>query len=446
MKHRALEIVEALQDQGFIAYWVGGCVRDIILRQDPKDYDIVTSATPDEIEGVFPQTKAVGKSFGVMLVRMGEDDFEVATFRRDGDYIDGRRPESVHFCSPEEDAYRRDFTINGIFYDPVKKKFIDFVKGRSDLRRGILRFIGDPHERIIEDNLRILRAIRFKNRFQLSYEKYTARALESHADLVSNIAPERISQELNSILVDRGRSSAFKDLDRFNIGVVLLPEIWDLKETPQPADHHQEGNVFNHSLDVIDQFRPGVSLECVWAGLLHDVGKLKTFKFEGARMTFFNHPQVGAEIVRVIGDRFKMSSQLINSIEWLVHHHHIFDQWDQMTLARKLHYFDHPLFQDLLNLHRADIFGSKPSNWDNRKFLRVQIEDIQREFYEAHRDENVPSAVPEFFTGEEIMEIMGIEPGARVGEIKSSLREMQLDGVFESKSIAADYLKSLNNL
>lgn len=440
MKHTAYEIVQALQGRGFEAYWVGGCVRDLILHHEPKDYDIVTNALPEEVEDIFPDTKPLGKEFGIILVIENGHPFEVATFRSDGDYSDGRRPEKVHFCSAEEDALRRDFTINGIFYDPITDVYKDFVQGRSDLRRGVLRFIGDPEERIREDHLRVLRAIRFKNRFELDYHKDTREALKLHSSLIVSVSVERILDELNRMLLDQHRKKAFEDMDMFGIGEILLPEIWDLKHVPQPPDHHREGNVFNHTLDVIDQFRPGVTLPAVWGALLHDIGKFPTMHYEGERMRFSEHPQEGAEIAKGIVERFKFPKALGEAIYWLVYNHHIFDQWDDVTVGRRLQYFDHPNFQDLLNLHRADIFGSTPSEWDNRNFLRIQIEEIQKEFYAAHENEDVPSKTPELLSGSEIMNMLDLEPGPKVGELKQALRDKQMNGKIKTREEAVEWM------
>ncbi len=473
MKHQAYEIVKTLQEKGFESYWVGGCVRDMILHHEPKDYDIVTSARPEEVEEVFDDVRDVGKAFGVMLVMMDGEPYEVATFRSDGDYSDGRRPESVHFCSAEEDAKRRDFTINAIYYDPVKEVYKDFVQGRNDLRRGLLRFIGDPEERIREDHLRILRAIRFKNRFDLSYHKQTAKALELHSSLIVSVSVERILSELNGMLLHPHRRAAFEDLDRFGVGEMLLPEVWDLQKIAQPLDHHAEGNVFAHTLQVIDRFRPGISLEGVWAGLFHDIGKGPTMHYEGDRLRFLEHAQVGAKMVEEIAERLKFSKSMTKSVVWIVHHHHVFEQWDHVTKHNKLHYYDHPDFQDLLHVRRADLLGASEGNRgkggkierlkdgkmhlskkedeaekityhgmsSGKRYLVDQVEIIQREYYAAHEEGNVPSKILELLSGDEIMKLLKLEKGPKVGEIKKALREKQMNGEIRSREEAEVFVR-----
>ena len=443
MRKAAYNIIHTLTKAGYEAYLVGGCVRDLFLDHEPKDYDVATSATPDQVGALFEKTIEVGKAFGVIIVVHDGHEVEVATFRTEKMYRDGRRPDSVEFSSPEEDAQRRDFTINGLFYDIEKDEYLDFVDGVDDLRRGVLRFIGDPVQRIQEDYLRILRAVRFRHRFQLEYASELREILQQQASLVADISGERIKQELDRMLLDPHRGVAFAEMEELRILDKILPELTDLKSLQTHSDQHQEPNVLEHSFSVIAQLRPGVSLRCAWASLCHDMGKVPTAVLEDDRMHFPDHAEVGAQIFGAIADRLKFSKKDKEDIQWLIHHHHIFDQWEDMSRSRQLHYYDDERFQDLLNLHRADIFGATPADFSDRTPLREQLETIQEDYYQVLSDEQLPKHKEEFLSGEEIMEMLEIPKGPKIGEIKKQLREAQLHGEVKSKQEAEAFVKSL---
>jgi len=441
MKDAAIQLVQKLQNQGHETYWVGGCVRDLILHHEPVDYDIATIATPDQILQVFPKAKPIGAQFGVMLVKVEDHYFEVATFREEGEYLDGRRPTKVEFSSAEKDALRRDFTINAIFYDPITEKFIDFVKGRSDLRRGILRFIGDPDERIQEDFLRILRAVRFKHRFNLEFESATQKALKTHSSLVSEIAAERILDEMNKIIVHKSRAEAFHDLHELGILVRLFPQILQLAKTPQPAKHHQEGDVLAHSFLVLGAVPHNSDLALYWAAWFHDFGKGPAATRVGDRVRFPEHAQIGANIFKEIAGVLKFPKKLTQDIHWLIDKHHWFDSFDNAKLVTRLHYYDHPQFENLLKLHRADIMGCIPGVPESRQKPLDRLHLIEENYHYAHQQKLCPSYKTEFFTGEEIMHITGLKPGKKVGELKKELHDLQVMGEITTIEAATAWIK-----
>lgn len=443
MKNTAAEIVKKLKNAGFEAYYAGGCVRDLILNKEPEDFDIATSAFPEQIEDLFEKTYPIGKSFGVILIEENGHHFEIATFRSDSGYSDGRRPDAVMFTHAEEDAQRRDFTINGIFYDPVEEKFIDFVDGKSDLKRGLLRFIGNPDERINEDFLRILRAVRFKNRFDLDYEHNTLRALKLHASLVTQVSAERIREELTKILMHPSRAEALDDLMEFGILERILPEVERMRHTPQPADLHSEGDTFIHTKLCLQNIPPEEkSVELLWATFLHDVGKPDTIQYQGERIRFFNHQTVGAEIAKKILKRLKFSNNSKQKILWMIENHHVFDQFKDMRLVKKFRFFDNPEFENLCELHRADIYGTIPKNMKGRKLALEEIDLILDNFRYAKSEKLLPSQRKEFLGGKEIIDLLGIEPGAQVGVIKEALHEAQVENEVKTREEAVEFVRA----
>ncbi len=441
MKNTARNVIRHIQSQGYKAYWVGGCVRDMLLHKKPQDYDIVTDASPEVIEKLFEKTYDIGKKFGIIHIHEKGHEFEIATFRSDSGYSDGRRPDAILFSNPEQDAKRRDFTINGIFYDPIEKQYHDFIKGISDLRRGLLRFIGNPDQRIKEDHLRVLRAIRFKNRFNLTYEKDTKKALKKHGSLIINVSGERIRDELNKIIVHKDRYKAFQDLDKLKLGQKILPEVWATKNIPQSRDYHSEGDVFDHTLLVLKNLRPHLPTHTYWAALLHDIGKTETIQYQGKRIRYPDHQYVSCTLGETLLKRLSFSKKDQKNILWIIKHHHIFDNWDDMKESTRLHYYDHPLFLDLLEVHRADIFGSKPLSYQTRDQLRQKILHIQAGYYDAHTEKKTPSHNTDLLSGNEIMKLLNIESGSKVGEIKDQLREEQLHQNITNKKEAKAWLK-----
>lgn len=449
MLSTATSIVQKLQDCGHEAYFAGGWVRDMILETESDDIDIATSATPKEVQNIFPKTFPVGVHFGVVLVREHHEDFEVATFRTDSTKTDGRRPESVQFSSTKQDAFRRDFTINGLFYNPTTKEIIDFVDGQRDIKRGILRFIGDPEKRIEEDFLRLFRAIRFKNRFHLAYEKQTRHAIQKHASAVFTISAERILQELNKMIVSPHRKKAFQDLDRFTILEHIIPEVTAMKNTDQPEDHHSEGNVFAHTLLALGNIPEDECLELYWSVFFHDIGKAFTATFDGTRWKYPNHEKVGVEKARNIMNTLKFPKKSREKICWIIGHEQIFDQFFTMKLSTRFSYYDHPYFEDLLKMHKYDVLGSVPKGEENKKSKQKRLEmihQIEENLEYVHANKLLPSYKKELITGYEIMEILGEQSGKKIGILKKSLREKQILGAIHTKNEAIQFIKSSANL
>ncbi len=441
MEQTAISIVKTLKKAGHTAYFAGGYVRDILLDHEPDDIDIATNARPEEIEKLFRKTYSIGKHFGVILVEENGHHFEIATFRSDSGYSDGRRPNAVLFTTAEEDALRRDFTINGMFFDPISRKIHDYVGGEKDLQMKTLRFIRDPDERINEDHLRILRAVRFKNRFGFTYDKKSEAALKKNAGLISRVSVERIQDELTKMLVRPTRKNSFEDLFHFQILHVILPELLELKNIPQPENFHAEGDAFIHTMLVIQELPEKPSPELAWAGLFHDLGKAETLTFEGSRIRFPYHAEAGEKIAKKILKRLKFSKTSEWHILWLIKYHHLFDEWEQMKWHTKIRYFDNPFFDDLIHLHRADLFGCIPLIPDYHKLGEEKLKTITEEYERAHFMNLLPSAMPEHLSGNEIMEILSLSPGWQVGEVKKNLRDAQLMGEVKTKKGAIAWVK-----
>ncbi len=441
MHKTATNIVGTLQDQGFEAYLVGGCVRDLLLGEEPLDYDIATNARPEEVENIFKKTWPIGKSFGVILIEQDGHKFEVATFREEKNYQDGRRPETVEFSTAEYDALRRDFTINGIFYDPIIDKYHDFVGGKKDLANKVLRFIGNPDTRLQEDFLRLLRAVRFRHRFGLDYDYDTGLALKKHASLVTQIAAERVSDELNKIIIHKARAAAFKDLYELGLLAKLFPEVEALAKTDQPKDHHQEGDVLTHTFLVLQNMAEGEDPALYWAAFFHDYAKAKCKYWDGTQWSYPGHDQIADDLVAPLLERLKFSNKLQADILWLLHYKPIFESFYDMKLSKRLHYFDQPGFENLIKLEKADLMGCIPEDKKEHQEAFLELEKIHENWEFAHNAGILPSHKPELYTGEEIMEITGIPPSARIGELKAQLRELQMDDIIKTRAEAKTWLK-----
>jgi poly(A) polymerase len=447
MKNAALTLVKTLQKNNFEAYFAGGCVRDMILNIPHDDIDIATNALPDEIEKIFQKTFSIGKHFGVILVEENIHHFEIATFRSDSGDSDGRRPEYVTFTTAKEDALRRDFTINGVFYDPVEKQFHDFVGGKNDIEQKILRFIGDPDQRIQEDYLRILRAVRFKNRFGFEYGASTKAALQKWGTEVSRVSSERIQQEFVKILQHSSRKTALFEMMDFGIFSGIFPEIFDMQKTLQPKDHHSEGNVLNHTLLALDHLSDTENIGVYLATLLHDVGKPYTVQKTENGFRYPQHEEVGSMRAKQILQRFKFSRKIQEKVVWIIRHLSIFEDFFAMKLSTRLHYYDHPFFEDLLTVHKADVLGCVPTqaiNIASHKKLLTQIDQIEENFRYSHQAKILPSYKKEFFSGKEIMEFANISAGKKVGEIKEKLRDLQVEGVIKTKEEAEKFVKNFS--
>ena len=341
-----------------MAFWAGGCVRDLMLGQSPADYDVATNATPEEVMRILPfRAVTVGISFGVVRVldpRHRGIEVEVATFRSDGAYIDGRRPESVVFSSPQMDASRRDFTINGMFWDPVAERLVDYVGGRKDLDRRVLRAIGDPAARFTEDKLRLLRAVRMAARFRLLIEPATESAIRAMAPEVVGVSAERIAQELRRMLVHPTRVRAMELALDLRVLAAIIPEAFRMRGIFQGKPMQPEGDLWDHTMLVLSLLPTDPTFTVAFAGFLHDVGKPSTRCFQQGRYTFHNHEQVGAGIAEQIGRRLKLSNSERERITWLVRYHQYLGEAKRMREAKLKRMLAEAGIEELLALHRAD--------------------------------------------------------------------------------------------
>ncbi len=435
MQPTSIEIIRKLKKAGFQAYWAGGCVRDMLLGIKPKDFDIVTSAKPDEIEKVLEHTIPIGKQFGVILAIENGHHFEVATFRSDSGYTDGRRPDAVIFSSAKEDAKRRDFTINGMFYDPTKDKVMDYVDGQKDLEARLIRFIGNPQERILEDHLRILRAIRLKNTLDFQYEPETYNAILKHASLlIEKVSNERIRDELNKIIISPHAVNAFQDMEDTGILKIILPEIQKMKGVAQPYQYHKEGDVWTHAMQSLAALPEHAPLALRWATLLHDVGKPETFKL-AERIRFDTHDRKSRDVAFKLLTRLRFDKRVIDEVCWLIEHHMMVMPLVQMPKGRRLAWFHQLYFKNLLELFYADARGTTPPH--------TEIIDQIAKLY--HDDlQSMPTPPPPLIHGEDVMKFFKLKPGKKIGYILQKVREKQLAGEIKTRKDAINWLKRIN--
>lgn len=435
MLKTAKKIIEKLRNHDYQAYFAGGCVRDILMGAEPKDYDIVTSAKPDEVEKILPKTIAVGKEFGVIVAIEGKYQFEIATFRSEGKYSDLRRPDKVFWSDAEHDAMRRDFTINGMFYSPVSGRVIDYVNGQEDLKNKTIRFIGNPDDRIKEDNLRILRAVRFKNTLGFSYEKRTYEAIKNNANCIESVSAERVRDEINKMLAHRNRAEAIKDLEETGLLKYILPEISRLKGLPEPEIFHKEGDTFTHTLLAIKYLPADSPLYLIWSVLLHDSGKYATITFpkdKNDRIRFNKHVKYSAGIASVIARRLKFSNYERKTIVWLVKSHMIIGDIPKMGLAKQRRWLMHPWFPSLLELAKADAQGTLPVRMDlYRKNMK-----LYEEAKKLHQEEKKQPKFKPLVTGKDLIYEFKLEPGPQIGKLLKVLEDAQLEGKIKIKKEA----------
>jgi len=446
MKATSIEIIEILKKAGHEAYWAGGCVRDMLLGVEPKDFDIVTSAKPDEIEDLLEHTIPIGKKFGVILAIQNGHHFEIATFRSDSGYSDGRRPDAIEFTNAEEDAKRRDFTINAMFYDPTEDKIYDFVGGQKDMEDGLIRFIGDPEERIKEDHLRILRAVRFKNCLGMQYHPETYQAIKKHVGLLDDISKERVRDELNKMIMTKDHPGrAFEELFEIEALERIIPELCKLKGLAQPKMYHNEGDVWDHSIMTLNSLTneeddpnplpaspPSLALK--WASFLHDIGKFDTFAIDNERIRYDGHPEVGADIARKILKRLCFDKKTIDRVGWLIEHHMMVVPLFEMPDKRRRHWFLEPGFEELLEVYRADAMGIIPLDLSMYEKLRMMY---------RHEIAKLKLMPKKLISGKEIIKILGIKEGKEVGEILKDIRDKQLDHEIKTPKEAMEYVKTL---
>jgi poly(A) polymerase len=430
MEQTARKIAQRLREQGHIAYFAGGCVRDMVRGLTPKDFDIATDAPPEIVQKIFPRTYAVGAKFGVIVVVENETNFEVATFRSDDAYIDGRRPTSVHFASPEEDAKRRDFTINGMFFDPAKDEVIDFVGGRKDLEAKLIRAIGEPAQRFAEDRLRMLRAVRFAAVLEYKIDNQTWDALVANAGAIIEISAERVRDELVKIFLSPNRVRGWDLLDQSGLLRTILPEIEPMKGCKQPEQFHPEGDVFEHTRLMLKLLPEKVSVPLVFSVILHDVAKPVTATVDPTgRIRFNEHDRIGAAMTEQIMERLRFSRAEIDATVEMVRQHMVFKDVPKMRVAKLKRFMARPTFGEELELHRVDC-ASSHRMMENYEFLLQKREEFANE----------PIIPPPLVTGEDLIKL-GLKPGPKFGEILEAVETKQLEGALKDRDQALDWVK-----
>jgi putative nucleotidyltransferase with HDIG domain len=440
----AAQIIRALRQQGFQAYLVGGCVRDLLLKREPADYDVATSATPAQVMEIFPDTYAVGAQFGVVLVPLPEGQrvhgsenlqpkaqaIEVATFRSDLGYSDGRRPDEVRFSQdPREDVARRDFTINGMMLDPVTGEVLDFVGGREDLEAGLIRAIGDPERRFAEDKLRMLRAVRFAARFEYVIEAETLAAIQHLVQEIKIVSAERVRDELSKMLTEGQARRAFLLLDESGLLKEVLPEIAAMKGIEQPPEFHPEGDVFVHTLLLLENLPHPCPPTLAWGALLHDAGKPATFRVAPDRIRFDNHVDVGVKIAEAICERLRFSNYDAAQVLSLVDNHMRFGHVTRMKESTLKKFLRLPRFEEHLALHRADSLASH-GNLSTYELVRAKLAEIPPEKIR-------PVAL---VTGDDLI-AAGYPPGPRFREILEAVEDAQLEGRLLSHDTALEFVR-----
>jgi putative nucleotidyltransferase with HDIG domain len=411
----AYEVVRQLRKAGHSAFLAGGCVRDVLLGRMPKDYDVATSALPKQLLRLFPDANQVGAHFGVVLVRLNDEPVEVATFRSDLEYLDGRHPSGVHFeTDPREDVLRRDFTINALLLDPETKEVLDYVGGRADLDAHLIRSIGDPRRRFEEDHLRLLRAVRFAARLDFAIERATFDAIQDMSSLIQSVSPERVRDELTRILTEGGAKRGFELLDAAGLLAEVLPEISAMKGVEQPPEFHPEGDVWVHTLALLEGLdHPSPSL--AWGALLHDVGKPATFSVSD-RIRFNGHVEKGIEIARGLMNRLRFSNQMMEEVEALIASHMKFKDVPRMKESTLKRFLRMPGFEEHMALHRLDCLASHGS-LDNYDFVRRKQQEVPPEQLK-------PAPL---VTGADLI-AAGYKPGPMFRTVLSEVEDAQLEG------------------
>jgi len=446
----SLWVVRRLQRAGFDAYFAGGCVRDKLMRRIPEDYDIATNARPNQVIKLFQKTITVGKAFGVIKVIQQGVEVEVTTFRTEGPYSDGRHPDEVKFSSLENDVLRRDFTINGMVYDPINNKIIDLVGGRADLKKKIIRAIGNPLERFREDKLRMLRAIRFAVELGFKLESKTLSMIKRLNRQIKVVSAERIRDELKKMLVSKKRAEGIELMDKTGLLKVILPEVRDLKGIKQPKQFHPEGDVYIHTLKCLEHLSADACLrashrqaqaglkhptfELALATLLHDIGKPATFTppSSGAdRIRFHEHERVGRDISEKICDRLRLSNQEKDKVIWLVFKHMAFKDIEKMRISTMKRLFREPYYRELVQLHKADRLASdldlKPHYYAQRMFRKLAEEELKPKL---------------LINGYDLIKL-GLKPGPIFSVILKKIEEAQLEKTIATKKQALALAKDI---
>jgi len=419
----ARHVVGKLKSSGHQAYFVGGCVRDLLLGGHPKDYDVATDARPDQITALFPNSGLVGAHFGVVLVRNGDAQVEVATFRSDHAYVDGRHPAGVDFeTDPRQDVLRRDFTINALLLDPDRNEVLDFVNGRDDLRDRIVRAIGNPEARFREDHLRMLRAVRFAARLDYRIDPETFAAMRRLSGLIQAVSAERVRDELVRILTEGGARRGFELLDETGLLSEILPEVAAMKGVAQPPEYHPEGDVWTHTLMLLEHLRnPSPTLAL--GALLHDVGKPPTFRLAD-RIRFDGHVEKGVEMATNILARLRFSNDEIRQVAVLVANHMRFKDAPQMKVSTLKRFLRLENFPEHLELHRLDCVSSH-GHLENYQLVRRKMEELPQEQLKPQP----------LITGDDLI-AAGYRPGPAFARILAAVEDAQLESKIISREDA----------
>ena len=423
----ALRVVETLRRAGFQALLAGGCVRDLALGRAPKDWDVATDAGPEEVAALFANTVAVGAQFGISVVMLDEGDYEVARFRRDGPYRNGRRPASIEPADARADAQRRDFTINGLFYDPASDEILDYVGGQQDLDAKVIRAIGDPVARFAEDHLRLLRAVRFAARLGFTIAPTTWDALCAQAECIAGVSAERLRDELTLLLTEGGAVCGLHLLDQSGLLQAVLPEVAAMRGVPQDAEFHPEGDVWTH-VQLLFEYLDKPSAELAWSALLHDIGKPSTM-VRAERIRFHGHDAVGAKMAAAICGRLRMSNEARRVICTLVADHMRVSHVRQMRPSTLMRLLREPHFHELLRLHRADCLASH-GKLDLYEFCQEQLAALKKEHLRP----------PALLTGSDLI-ALGFAPGPLFREILAAVEDAQLEGQLDSYQSALRFVQ-----
>ncbi len=431
LREIATAIVKRLHDAGFDAFWVGGCVRDFLLGREPEDYDIVTSALPEQIEKLFPHTIPVGRKFGVIVVVEARHQFQVATFRAEADYRDGRRPEQVVFGDAMADAQRRDFTVNGLFFDPKRQKLHDWVGGEADLRAKIIRTIGSPEERFAEDHLRLLRAVRLAAQLDFKIEAKTFAAVKANAPKVRGVSAERIREELSRLFRPPHASRGLELLRQSGLLEQVLPEIAATITCEQSPDFHPEGSVFNHLLLMLKKLPPDAHPSLPWTVLFHDVAKpvTATTDAQTGSIHFYGHEKIGAGMAGKILERLRFPRKQTEEIVETVRCHMQFKDAMQMRKSTLRRLLMRPTFPLELELHRLDCLGSH-GRLDVYEFLVAKARELEQQ----------PQIRPPLLRGDDLI-ALGMKPGPALGALLAEVRDKQLQDELKTPAQARKWAK-----
>jgi len=434
LREMANSICETLRGNGYQALLVGGCVRDVLLGREPADYDVTTDAAPEEVARLFPESIAVGAQFGVILIPRDGLKVEVATFRSDVGYSDGRHPDRVVYSkTAQEDVQRRDFTINGLLMRHDTEEVLDFVGGQSDLEAKVIRAIGEPDRRFAEDKLRMMRAVRFAARFGFEIEAATFRAIRRHVGEIHQVSPERLREELTKLLTEGAARRAFELLDETWLLQQVLPEVGAMKGVEQPHQYHPEGDVWIHTLMMLEGLPAGTAPTLAWGVLLHDVGKPPTFQSAaetGDRIRFNNHVEVGVRMAEAICRRLRFSNEDTDQILALVDNHMKFGAVEEMRTSTLKKFVRLPRFEEHLALHRLDCLSSH-RHLESYEFVRRFLEVTPPEQVRPER----------LLTGDDL-QAMGFRPGPLFAQILRALEDMQLEGQIRTRADAEEYVLS----